>query len=484
MKPHYERIRKVKTGSGSTAIQVGFYQGKRFKLTKHIGSSKNSDKIIELIGIAQRFINSHSPQLQFNFNPCSDEILFKRGIKIDKSCLQTAFEYLDGIYSKIGLNTINNEILKHFAIIRVLEPASKIKSILLLKKYFDIRYKKTTVFRRLLKLLDLKEQIQQIVIKYAKDNLNFDFSLVFYDVTTLYFETHTSDDFRLNGFSKDNKINQPQILIGIVVNDIGFPIYYDIFKGNTFEGKTIIPVIVAIKEKYQIEKFTVVADAAMLSIKNIEELEKYGIDYVIGARIGNVNLNEAQIIAGELNQIDKKIIRRENVLYEYLTNRAKKDKSDNDKHIEKAQYYLKNPAKVMKRSKFLSYDGKKNFTLNKTIIEKHRLLEGIKGYKTNLNNINDKLLVARYKDLWRVEQSFRIAKSDLEARPIYHRKKNSIEYHILIVFVALCMAKVIEMEKGESIKKVMDDLRDKWTITLIDEISGNSLKIILNNKPH
>ena len=88
----------------------------------------------------------------------------------------------------------------------------------------------------------------------------------------------------------------------------------------------------------------------------------------------------------------------------------------------------------MKRSKFLSYDGKKNFTLNKTIIEKHRLLEGIKGYKTNLNNIDDKLLVARYKDLWRVEQSFRIAKSDLEARPIYHRKKSSIECHILIVF--------------------------------------------------
>ena len=113
-----------------------------------------------------------------------------------------------------------------------MEPASKIKSILLLKKYFDISYKKTTVFRRLLKLLDLKEQIQQIVIKYAKDNLNFDFSLVFYDVTTLYFETHVSDDFRLNGFSKDNKINQPQILIGLVVNDIGFPIYYDIFKGK------------------------------------------------------------------------------------------------------------------------------------------------------------------------------------------------------------------------------------------------------------
>ena len=98
--------------------------------------------------------------------------------------------------------------------------------------------------------------------------------------------------------------------------------------------------------------------------------------------------------------------------------------------------------------------------------------------------MNPKLLIDRYKDLWKVEQSFRIAKSDLEARPIYHRKRSSIEYHILIVFVALCMARVIEIEKGESIKKVMDDLKDKWTVTLIDEISGNSLKITIDKKPH
>lgn len=478
------RIRRVRTGSGSTAIQVGFYQGKRFKLSKHLGSSKNQYKISELISIAGEYIRSHNPQIELNFNPQSEEILFKRGLKIVESRLGEAYGYLSHIYSEIGFNRINNEILKHFTIIRVLEPASKIKSIALLDKYFGIQYKKTTVFRELTELINLKEDVIRIAIKYARDNLNFDFSLVFYDVTTLYFETNRADDFRKNGFSKDNKINQPQILIGLVVNDTGFPIYYDIFKGNTFEGKTIIPVILEIRKKYQIDKFMVIADAGMLSRENLRELEKYNIDYVVGARIGSLNINVIQCIAGELNQTDKKIIRRDDILFDYSKIRAVKDKSDNDRQIKKAQYYLDNPSKVMKRSKFLSNQDSKIFRLNKSLVEKYRLLEGIKGYKTNIDNIPGKLLISRYKDLWRIEQSFRIAKSDLEARPIYHRKKSSIEYHILIVFIALCMGRVIEMEKKESIRKVVDNLKDKWTILLKDEISGNSVKLLLDKIPH
>lgn len=484
MKPHYQRVRKVKTHSGSTAIQVGFYEGKRFKLTKHIGSAKDNNKIDELITIANAYIRSHSPQTAFNFNPHSEEILYKRGIHAGKSWLEEAYSYLDKIYTVIGFDLLRNEYLKHFAMMRILEPASKIQSIMLLKKYFDINYKKTTVFRELVKLVDLKERVETLAIQYAKDNLHFDFSLVFYDVTTLYFETHTSDDFCLNGFSKDNKLNQPQILIGLVVNETGYPIYYDIFKGNTFEGKTIIPVIVRLKENYHIEKFTVVADAGMLNDKNLTELEAHGIDYVVGARIGTLKPEETRSIAEALNRTDKKTIRQDSILYEYSEKRAKKDKANNDKQIEKANYFLKNPSKVMKRSQFLANNSKKQFRLNEALIEKHRLLEGIKGYKTNIHNLNAELLIARYKDLWRIEQSFRIAKSDLEARPIYHRKESSIRYHILIVFVALCMARVIEAEKGESIKKVMEDLKDKWTIILNDEISGNSLKILLDKKPH
>lgn len=487
MKPHYQRIRRVKTHSGATAIQVGSYKGKLFQLTKHIGSSKDVKKIIELVGIAEEYIRSHSQQLALNFNPASEEILFKRGIHVEKSCLEEAYTYLSAVYTRLGFSALNNDVLQHFCLIRVLEPASKAKSILLLQKYFDITYRKTTVFRKLAKVSSLKEEIVRIAITYAKNNLNFDFSLVFYDVTTLYFETFkndTEESLRKPGFSKDNKPQQPQILIGLVVNATGFPIYYDIFKGNTFEGKTIIPVITKLRRQYNIQKFTVIADAGMLSTANLTELEKLGIDYVVGARNGSLKLEEVQIIAKNLGRVDRKIIRKDNVIYAYSLVRGRKDKTDNDKQIDKANYYLQNPAKVMKRSMFLASNGKKKFTLNEALIEKHRLLEGIKGYRTNITDVDDKLLIERYKDLWRVEKSFRIAKSDLEARPIYHRRENSIQYHILIVFIALAMAKVIEMEKQESIQKVMDGLRDKWTLTLVDEISRNSLKVTLDKKPH
>lgn len=484
MKPHYLRIRRVKTHSGSTAIQVGFYKGNRFKLSKHIGSSKDQNKIAELVGIAREYIHAHTPQLQLNFNPESEEILYKRGLKISESRLEEAYDYLCRIYSGIGFDSLKSDLLKHFAVIRVLEPASKLKSIMLLEKYFGIRYKKTTVFRELPKLVDLKEDIIRLAIQYARDNLNFDFSLVFYDVTTLYFETDNGDDFRKNGFSKDNKINQPQILVGLVVNNTGFPVYYDLFEGNTFEGKTIIPVILEIRRRYHIRKFTVVADAGMLSQDNLSELEKQDVEYIVGARTGSMNLKDIQRIADRLNKTDKKTIREEDLLFDYSAKRAIKDKADNDRQIKKTEYYLRNPSKVFKRSKFLSTEDRKTFKLNTKLLDKYRLLEGIKGYKTNISSVSNELLISRYKDLWKIEQSFRMAKSDLEARPIYHRRKISIEYHILIVFVALCMGRVIEMNKGESIRKTMDNLKDKWTIFLKDEISGNTVKLLLDKIPH
>ena len=484
MKPHYDKIRKVRTHSGATAVQIGRYKGKRFELIKHIGSAHDTEKISELMNIARAYIRSHAEQLELEYNAHSEEVMFTRGIRVEKSTLGEAFSYLSGVYERIGFSKLGSEILKHFAIIRVLEPASKAKSVMLLNKYFNMQYKKTTVFRQLEGLVHLKEQAIDRAIQYAKDRLQVDFSLIFYDVTTLYFETFTQDEFRRNGFSKDNKLNQPQILIGLVVDKTGFPIYYDIFSGNTFEGKTIIPIINALKQRYTIRKFTVVADAGMLSENNLQELEKAGIDYVVGARSGYLSITEARSIANKLDKVDKRVIKHDAILYEYSTARARKDKADNDKAILKAQYYLKNPSTAMRRLKFLSGIGMKDFILNKKLIEKHRLLEGIKGYKTNITDVSEQLLIARYHDLWKIEQSFRIAKSDLEARPIYHRKEPSIQYHFLIVFVALCMTRVIEQEKGKSIRQVIDELKDKWTITLKDEISGNSVNILINKIPH
>lgn len=484
MKPHYQRIRKVKTHSGSTAIQVGSYKGKNFNLTKHIGSAKDTTKIDELITLAEEYIRSHSSQLTLNFNPQSEEILFKRGVKVKRAYLQTAYDYLGSVYGDLGLNHLHNSTLKHFAMIRVLEPTSKIKSIALLDKYFGIHYTKTTAFRELGKLVTLKMTVIKAAIYYAQRNLHFDFSLIFYDVTTLYFESFKDDGFRTSGFSKDNKINQPQILIGLLVNRDGFPIYYDIFKGNTFEGKTIIPVILEIKEKYHVDSFTVIADAAMLSEENLAQLKSLGIGYIVGGRTGRLTFSQLQQIADKLNRVNHKTLRVDEIIYEYSTKRATKDKADNDTKLQKALYLLSHPGKVFKRSVLLTGSGKKTFRLNEALVEKHRLLEGIKAYRTNITRIPEKLLIDRYHDLWKVEQAFRITKSDLEARPIYHRRRESIEYHILIVFVALCMGKIIELTQGRTLQRVVDELKDKWTVTLYDEISGNTLEVMLEHKPH
>ncbi len=270
-------------------------------------------KVEELIILAQEYIRSHSPQLAFNFNPQSEEVLFKRGIRVKRSILQEGYDYLSSIYADLGLNQLSSPYLKHFAMIRLLEPASKIKSIALLDKYFGIHYSKGTTFRELEKLVALKEAVIKKAIGYAKKNLHFDFSLVFYDVTTLYYESFSQDEeetgLRKNGFSKDNKLNQPQILIGLVVNRDGFPLYYDIFSGNTFEGKTIIPVILDIKKKYQIDTFTVIADAGMLSAQNLTELGGLGIGYVVGSRTGKLSLKEIQHLASSLNRVNHKLVR-------------------------------------------------------------------------------------------------------------------------------------------------------------------------------
>lgn len=306
----------------------------------------------------------------------------------------------------------------------------------------------------------------------------------------MYFETFKEDTeaFRKPGFSKDNKPNQPQILIGLVVNDMGFPIYYDIFIGNTFEGHIMIPVIRKLQKTHNIKTLTIVADAGMLSMDNIKEIAKAGLTYIVGARLGNLPKEKLQNISKNLNKTEgiyyRGALPQGILICDYSQKRANKDRADRKKQLMKAQYHIDHPDRVRRRTRFVIEESDTTVKLNQALIEKDILREGIKGYCTNLEYTENSLIVARYKDLWRVENSFRMAKSDLEARPIYHRKRTSIEYHVLIVFVALCIARVIEMEKGQSIQQVTDDLKNKWTITLKDEISGNSLRIIVNNKPH
>jgi transposase len=286
---------------------------------------------------------------------------------------------------------------------RIIEPSSKLESLELLKEFFNIEYQRRTLYRQLPSFVSLKSSIEEKIITFAKNNLNFDFSLVFYDVTTLYFESFKADELRKPGFSKDSKSNQPQVVIGLVVNKDGYPIKIEVFKGNTFEGHTMLPVIKKLQKDYSIDTLTVVADAAMLSFNNMQELEKAGLNYIVGARLGNISTELLKKISEKLNKNEGIYYKTETprgiLICDYSHKRAIKDKSDRNKQLLKAKFQIASPQSITRKSRFVKEVDKINLKLNEDLIIKDELREGIKGYYTNLKNIEDSLIVSRYKDL-------------------------------------------------------------------------------------
>lgn len=297
----------------------------------------------------------------------------------------------------------------------------------------------------------IKEPIAQKILSIAKKEFNFNFSLIFYDVTTLYFESDRGDDFRKPGFSKDNKFHQPQIVLGLIVTKKGFPLWYQIFEGNKFEGHTLIPIINDFKKKHKIDTITVVADAAMISSENIRLLSSASLNYIVGARLANLRLSLIKTVSIKLNRSDGMTIRVKtelgDLICEYSEKRYRKDKREMDNYIKKAESLIKEPGKI-KRAKYVKVQNQ-SYQLNKPLIEKNELLLGIKGYYTNLeqSEVEDKTIIEHYHNLWQIEHAFRITKSDLQIRPIYHRKKEIIEVHVLICFMALAVCKYIKDRK-------------------------------------
>lgn len=470
------RIRKIKNSSGSTSVQVVSRPNRKIKIEKHFGTAKNQEELAALLMQAGIFINDQTITPQLPFNAVTDEYLEQ--IILKNVFHNYAYEFLSKCYANLGFDRVNSKLLKDLAIIRIIEPSSKIKAIELLDEYFGIHYTKNRLYKELPSILDLKQACEEIAIDFSKKSFGFDFSLVFYDVTTLYFESFKEDALKKCGFSKDNKFNQPQIVLALMVTQQGFPVGYEIFEGNKFEGHTIIPVIKAFKQKYAIEKMTVVADAAMLSQSNLKELQDNEIDYLVGARLGNLPLQLIKEFSRDLNRIEKKVfckkLDRYFLICDFSQKRAYKDKSDREKQLLRADKLLANPGKAFKKSKFIKNTASNKLELNKALIAKAELLEGIKGYATNVLDFAPELLISRYKDLWNIEKAFRIAKHDLEIRPVFLWTERGIKSHLVVVFVGLCISKFLEIKTGLSIDVVRRMLWKVFDVELLDKISGKT----------
>lgn len=445
-----------KTSTGNTQVQVIYYHKRKTIVVKHIGSSDDKNELVDLKKKAEEWIleqsNSYGLFSKTEVNKFEDTYEYQ-GVYFNY-----AYEFLEKIFLKFKFNNHLTELFKDLMITRILEPGSKKNNLEFLQEFLNKFHSENQLYKSIAKYDDtMREGLEKEVVNIAKSEFGFDFSFVLYDVTTLYFESFKDDEFKRVGFSKDNKSNQPQVVIGLIVTKDGFPVSYQVFKGNTFEGNTFLPIIKAFQTLHNITTLTIVADSAMLSKINLEALVQANFNYIVGARLANLKQVTLDKIEKEIEKVDKNSIRLDNLIVDYSSKRFLKDKKDLDKQVEKAKKNLAIETFRNPRIKFLKTENLKSY-LNQSLIDKHIKLCGLKGYATNLTLSNSEI-IKYYHNLYKVEHAWRIAKSDLEARPIYHHKESSIKNHLLICFGALAISVYLEIKNKTSIAQVVHSLK-------------------------
>lgn len=438
-------VRKTKTRN-SICFQIGEKRDGKFILIKHIGCSSSPEKI---------------EALQFKAKEELEQIRFKHQLSLfeppkkTKATLRnwhiTGFKRFFGpIYDAIGFP---QNLLKDLTIARIVYPKSKLSTVRYLNQHLGIHLAKDTVYR-FLDQLD-KDTLTKIALDFvAKKNKGI--NLVFYDVTTLYFETDKEDDLRQKGYSKDHRMDMPQVVIGLLVDKDGYPFDFDIFEGSAFEGHTFKIVVRKLLRQYHFADLTIVTDAGMLSDDNINFLELKGIQYIVGARLKNLsNKLTTDILSHnfikeptyKISLIGKnKGSKSKRLLIDFSKDRAKKDKNNRQKLIEKLKQRLKDKKQTVKKSKYLVWeDSGKIAGLDYEKINDDERYDGLKGYITNLIEIaQPKEIIDQYHNLWKVEKAFRMSKSDLAERPIFHRLDKRIRSHLLLCFCSLLVMKEAE----------------------------------------
>jgi hypothetical protein len=456
-------------------------------IVRHIGSARNEQERSDLLSLANDFIEKSARQLYLFDNKQSNNILYLNQTEFIGVYYTFLYELISKLIIAVGFDKIKNELLLDLVILRMVEPASKLRSIALLEEYFGIKHRRQSYYQSAPQWLSLKTKAETIALAFARKHYGFNFDLLFYDVTTLYFESFEEDELRKNGFSKDNKFQQPQILVALMVSKEGFPIAYEVFAGNTFEGHTIVPTVKDFIRKNKVKEFTVVADAAMISAENIQALKENRINYIVGARLGNLPNEIIAEIDRSLPGEDGKTVRLQTdngyLICGYSTKRYRKDKYEMEKQIEKAKHIIANPSQS-KKLKFTK-SNKENIELNQKLIDKTQKILGIKGYYTNLEEsiVDNKTIIERYHELYKIEQAFRISKSDLQTRPIFHYKEESIKLHLLICFMALVVSKHIELQTSHSIRKFIHECKKITDARLKNQITSKEIRIRANLTP-
>jgi transposase len=454
-------VRKKKNASGITTILVVEKRNRKNVVLKIIGTSTDAIEINYLYKIGLKEIERLQQLTSLPFNK-EKELEYANSFTncINSFSLVGPELLLGKLFDEVGFNTIPNEFFRHLVLTRLVYPVSKLKTVDYLFKYKGIQLSVYTIYRYLDDLhKHYIEQVKAISLRHTLFVLNNTISIVFYDVTTLYFETKYEDDFKKMGFSKDGKHHQPQIVLGLLVSEHGYPLDYHVFEGDKYEGNTLIPVIEHFQTKHKPEQLIIVADAGLLSKANIEGIINKNYQYILGARIKNQNeLITKQILALKLSDTESqelKIDGQTRLIISYKKSRAINDEKNRKRGLEKLKAKVKtgtlNKTHINNKgyNKYLKIDGEAKVSIDEQKYNDDNKWDGLKGYLTN-TQLHKNIVIEKYHELWQIEKTFRIAKSDLEIRPIYHQLKRRIEAQICIAFAACKIYKELERQLKQS----------------------------------
>lgn len=492
-------VRKKKNKSGIVSIQIIDKSSGNYELYRTVGSSDEPKEIDRLFEEGKKEVEQLTGQQSLLFDQKKDDNFFESIINSIEDYRLVGPELVLGkLFDQIGFNKIPDELFRYLVLTRLVYPVSKLKTTDYLYKYKGVLIDVVKIYRYLDKLHAKQiEQIQQISYDHTLKIIGQPLSIVFYDVTTLYFEAEQEDDFRQNGFSKDGKHQQPQIVLGLLVSAGGYPLTYQVFEGSKFEGHTMLPVIEGFQQKYKLEQVVVVADAGLLSETNIKAICEKKHQYILGARIKNESeLIKKKILELKLSDGESTLISKpagQKLIISYSIQRAKNDAYNRQRGLNKLEKALAK-GKLNKQhlnnkgyNKYLKMEGEISIRIDYDKFKDDQKWDGLKGYLTN-TELTKEQVIEQYKQLWSIEKTFRISKSDLKIRPIYHHLKRRIEAHICIAFTACKIYKELERQlndgkAGLSPEKAIDILKTIYEISIRSPHSGSSKsKLLIKNE--
>ena len=510
-------IRRVRTASGATAVQIAEYDGGRRKIVAHVGSAHTEAELGILLERAREMLTDPA-QGAFDLGivpvvprvrlvaPAARPALFgteppggapaaagpARVVSTDSRVL---FQALDGVFEDLGFGALGDEVFRDLVLARVVEPTSILDAGRVLADLGRKAASDKTMRRTLARCAGrgYRDKIAELCFAHARASGNV--SLVLYDVTTLYFEAEQEDGLRKVGYSKERRVD-PQIVVGLLVDRHGFPLEIGCFEGNQAEKHTILPVIRQFQARHGIEAMVVVADAGMLSAANLAELDDSGLGFIVGSRVTKAPVDLEShfrwhgdaFTGGQVidtvtpktgrNRDNNPALRAEpawdrkdhpkswRAVWAFSARRFARDNRTLTAQENRARDVISG-ARSARTPRFVkNADG--DPVLDEKAIARARKLAGLKGYVTNIpvSVMPPAEVISCYHDLWHVEQSFRMSKTDLAARPMFVRKRDAIEAHLTIVFTALAVARETQNRTGLAIRNVIRQLRPLRSATI------------------